>query len=108
MRANRVGAACVLDDARLVGIITERDLLRALADGLNPRVAPVSTSMTPDPRTINPDDDASEAPAMIARVQLAQHAWPGLSHSSSRPAWTTARVRLSAWSNSSSAGVPLR
>jgi CBS domain-containing protein len=65
MRANRVGAVAVLDDGQLVGILSERDLLRALADGLNPRVTPVSASMTPDPRTIGPDDLASEAAELM-------------------------------------------
>ena len=34
MNARRVGAALVLEDDRLVGVFTERDVLRAVAEGL--------------------------------------------------------------------------
>jgi CBS domain-containing protein len=61
MRTSRVGAATVMEDERLVGILTERDLLRALADGLSPRDTPASACMTADPQTIAPDAEAEEA-----------------------------------------------
>lgn len=56
-----VGAAMVVDTNDLVGIITERDLLRALARSLVPWSTPVSDCMTQDPLTIQPGSSAGEA-----------------------------------------------
>jgi CBS domain-containing protein len=54
MREHRVGCVLVVDDGRLVGILTERDLLMRV-DG--PRSAcPIRDVMTPDPETLSPDD----------------------------------------------------
>jgi len=59
-----VGSVLVLEDGALVGILTERDVLRAFdqmhADPA--RVSPVSKGMTRDPRTI--DLDATVGAAM--------------------------------------------
>ena len=61
MRADRVGAVAVMVNGRLVGIITERDLMRAVADGVGPERASASERMTPDPRTIDRDELATTA-----------------------------------------------
>jgi CBS domain-containing protein len=61
MRSNGVSAVAIMEDERLVGIITERDLMRAVADGLNPRGTLASAYMTASPHTIAPSEDASEA-----------------------------------------------
>ena len=58
-----VGSALVLDGDSLVGIFTERDILRVFeqihADPA--RVAPVSNGMTRDPETIDPDASVGTA-----------------------------------------------
>ncbi len=56
-----VGAAMVVEKGELMGIITERDLLRALARSLVPWNTPVSDCMTSDPITIEPEVPAEEA-----------------------------------------------
>lgn len=61
MRSDRVSAVAVMERARLVGIITERDLVRAVAEGLDPKATPVSDCMTQDPRTIAAEEVASRA-----------------------------------------------
>ena len=54
MREHRVGCLLVVDDGRLVGIITERDLLLKLDQAdLN---RPVREFMTPDPEVLAPED----------------------------------------------------
>jgi CBS domain-containing protein len=57
MSEAHVGSALVVDGDALVGIFTERDILRLFeqihADPA--RVAPVSKGMTRDPETIDPD-----------------------------------------------------
>jgi CBS domain-containing protein len=50
MAARNVGSIVVLDGGRLVGILTERDLLRAFARA-TPRETPVRQCMTPNPET---------------------------------------------------------
>jgi CBS domain-containing protein len=63
MHERRVGAVVVLDGRRLAGILTERDVLRAVAEG---RVdGSVSDSMTPAPDTIDADDDAGHAAVLM-------------------------------------------
>ncbi|MCL1693284.1 MAG: CBS domain-containing protein [Actinomycetia bacterium] len=55
-----VGALAVVDGRRLVGIVTDRDLVRALAEGADIE-EPVSEWMTDGPDTVSPDVSVSEA-----------------------------------------------
>ena len=53
MREHRMGCVLVVEDERVVGILTERDLLLKLdAPGLD---RPVRDLMTPDPEVLSPD-----------------------------------------------------
>lgn len=61
MRRREVGAAVVYDRGNLVGIFTERDLLRAIADSRLPDEDRVESYMTPNPITLPPDHLPSEA-----------------------------------------------
>ena|SRR5438105_12076662 len=61
MRRRDVGAAVVYEGGKLVGIFTERDLMRAIADSRHPDLHHVATYMTPDPVTLPPDHSPSEA-----------------------------------------------
>ncbi|HEX2849635.1 MAG TPA: citrate/2-methylcitrate synthase, partial [Acidimicrobiales bacterium] len=61
MNASGVGSVVVVEGNRPVGILTERDLLRAAADTADPLRATVREWMTPDPDCVTPDtvlDDA--------------------------------------------------
>ena len=63
MHERRVGAIVVQDGERLVGIVTERDILRAVATGaIGGSVADV---MTHGPDTIGPDESAGQAAALM-------------------------------------------
>jgi CBS domain-containing protein len=64
MADRNVGAVLVLDDGRLAGIMTERDLLRAVARGLR-EDAVVGECMTADPDTIAPDDTIDHAAVLM-------------------------------------------
>lgn len=56
-----VGAAVVVEDDKIVGIFTERDLLRAIADSRHPDQGQVQSYMTADPVTLPSDHSPSEA-----------------------------------------------
>ena len=63
MHERKVGAVVVRDGERLVGILTERDVLRAVATD---RVdGPVSESMTPHPDTVEADEQVGHAAALM-------------------------------------------
>ncbi len=57
----RVGSAVVMQGSWLAGILTERDVLRAAASGLDLTKSPVSEWMTRDPVTATPDTTTEEA-----------------------------------------------
>jgi CBS domain-containing protein len=62
MWARRVGAAMVCDPTqRLIGIFTGRDAVRALAEGRDPSVTPLSSVMTRAPHALTPDRTALDA-----------------------------------------------
>ena len=60
MVERRVGAILVLDGERLAGILTERDVLRAVGTGFDPD-APVSDWMTRNAETISPGETIDDA-----------------------------------------------
>jgi CBS domain-containing protein len=64
MDARHVGAAVVLDGERLTGILTERDVLRAVARG-GVAGSDVAAWMTHHPETIEPDDSTGHAAALM-------------------------------------------
>ena len=63
MNERRVGAVVVTEGNRLVGIVTERDILRAVATGGVD--GPVAVAMTHSPETIGPDESAGQAAALM-------------------------------------------
>jgi signal transduction histidine kinase len=68
MSQRGVGGVVIVDDDDVAGILTERDLLRAVAQGLTPWEATVQACMTTDPMSIGPDlDTALAAQLMLDR-----------------------------------------
>jgi CBS domain-containing protein len=61
MVARGVGSVLVSDYGRLIGILTERDLLRAVADRIHSSEARVREWMTREPITVTPDTPAEDA-----------------------------------------------
>lgn len=61
MIERRTGSAIVLNGTALVGIVTERDVLRAVANGRIPWSTKISEVMTADPITVSPETLADEA-----------------------------------------------
>jgi CBS domain-containing protein len=61
MGIQRVGAVLVMEDARLEGIFTERDLVRALSYDIGAASQPVAHWMTRNPVTVGPEASAEQA-----------------------------------------------
>ena len=64
MVAKDVGAVLVTEGKRLVGILTERDVLRAVARGID-ESATVADWMTRDPETLEPDESTEHAAVLM-------------------------------------------
>ncbi len=61
MLADDIGSLAVVANGDLVGIVTERDLLRVLADSPTRDSASVGDVMTPSPDSLSPDVDTDDA-----------------------------------------------
>jgi len=68
MRGHDADSVAVMEDGALVGIITERDLVRAIADGLNPSQTTAKVIMTADPATVTADEDVSIVALKMIRL----------------------------------------
>src|SRR5215471_21301703 len=64
MDARRVGAALVMNGDRLSGILTERDILHAVATG-QVEGTKVGAWMTHDPEAVAPDESPGHAAALM-------------------------------------------
>ena len=65
MVKGRFGSALVMQSSMLVGIFTERDVLRAAASGTDLTSSPISEWMTRNPETVAPDLDSEDAAQMM-------------------------------------------
>ncbi|OFW63440.1 MAG: hypothetical protein A2135_03245 [Actinobacteria bacterium RBG_16_67_15] len=63
-----VGSLGVIVDRQLVGIITERDLVRAVATGADPETELVADWMAEAPDTFSPDVEVEEAARWLLEV----------------------------------------
>jgi CBS domain-containing protein len=70
MAKHRVGSAVVQDAEQLVGILTERDVLIAVASGTEPDAVTVQDIMTADVVTVGPNWDLIEAAGEMARRRI--------------------------------------
>lgn len=65
-----VGCLPVLCDGRLVGIISERDLVRAMVHGADAKKVIVAEYMSLEPRTIAPTEDTQDAARLMASLNV--------------------------------------
>jgi CBS domain-containing protein len=61
MGERHVGSTLVMEEGRLVGIFTERDIVRALSQDFDAPGHPISHWMTKDPKSISSDATIEEA-----------------------------------------------
>jgi CBS domain-containing protein len=70
LRENGISSVVVLEDGKLAGIVTERDLVNLVADGSDPRTTTVSERMSKDLDTVDPKTDIAEAAGHMARLKI--------------------------------------
>jgi len=64
MSGSGVGAVVVLDEEKLIGILTERDLMRAVGDA-GVEGATVADWMTREPETVDPSESTEMAATLM-------------------------------------------
>ena len=67
LQRQQVSALVVVEDGRLVGLLTERDLLQVIIDGDDPATTTVRRRMATDVVTVTPDTDPMEARELMGR-----------------------------------------
>ena len=65
-----VGSVVVIEDSRLVGIFTERDVLRLIAQGIELASTTVGEVMTREVVTVVPDDDPLDVAHLLAERRI--------------------------------------
>jgi CBS domain-containing protein len=71
MRLLNVGSLPVVEDERVVGIVTDRDIVvRGLALGFNPRSASVADVMTRNVLTCSVDEDVEDVAQQMRDLQV--------------------------------------
>jgi CBS domain-containing protein len=63
-----VGSLAVVDERRLVGIITERDVVQCVAEGADPEEESVGEWMSDAPDTFSPEVEVEEAAAWLLEM----------------------------------------
>jgi CBS domain-containing protein len=67
MRGEETGIAPIVEDGRLIGVVTANDIvLRVVAEGRDPQTTRVEDVASRDVVTIDPDQDLDEALALMA------------------------------------------
>ena len=66
MWKQQTGSLLVMDGDHLLGIVTERDVMKAVARGSDPETTPVSAVMTTTLLTVTPDTSLPEAARHMA------------------------------------------
>lgn len=67
VQADEEGTVLILDGPKLIGIMTERDVLMKIVARDVDLNAPVDHFMTPNPQTLTPDSTIGEAMALMNR-----------------------------------------
>lgn len=70
MLEENIGSVAVCDGPRLIGIFTERDVLRCAGEGSLFGEVAVEDVMTPRPITVSPGDDIVDAAQLMAAKRI--------------------------------------
>ena len=70
MRSADADSVAVMAGGKLVGIVTEHDLVRAIADGVDPKQAHAEVVMTANPATVGQDEEVSVVAVKMMRLGI--------------------------------------
>ena len=70
MRMNDSDSVAVMSDGKLIGIVTERDLVAAIADGVNPIQARAEVVMSAEPATVGQDEEVAVVAMKMMRLGI--------------------------------------
>lgn len=70
MWENKIGSVVIQEDGKLVGILTERDVLKAMATSVDPDETPVAKLMSREVVTVGPDWEIYEAAAEMSARRI--------------------------------------
>jgi CBS domain-containing protein len=71
MKSEDVGSVPVVDEGRLVGVLTDRDIaIRAVAEGADARTTNVGDVASRELVTVEPEEDLDQALALMARHRV--------------------------------------
>jgi CBS domain-containing protein len=70
MRTADADSVAVMSGGRLVGIVTEHDLVRAIADGVDPKQARAEVVMSANPATVGEDEEVSVVAVKMMRLGI--------------------------------------
>jgi CBS domain-containing protein len=65
MKERKASSVLVTEDGYLIGILTERDMVKAVAEGIDTEISHVRDYMTPTPIAVNPETTVEEAVAIM-------------------------------------------
>ena len=71
MNKLRIGSMIVLDEKnRIIGIMTERDIMKSIERGMDPEINEVGDIMSKDVKTISSDADLAEAVSTMTTYKI--------------------------------------
>ena len=70
MRMNDSDSVAVMSDGKLIGIVTERDLVTAIADGVNPIQVRADVVMSAEPATVGQDEEVAVVAMKMMRLGI--------------------------------------
>ena len=68
MRAAEISALAVTQDGRPIGVLSERDLTRALAEGVDPKAATLAEYVSLELNVARPDDDSQQVASRMLEL----------------------------------------
>jgi CBS domain-containing protein len=71
MKSEDVGSLPIVEEGRLIAVLTDRDIVvRAVAEGVDPNAAVIGDVASRDPVTVEPEQDLDEALLLMAEHQV--------------------------------------
>jgi len=70
LKDNRISSVIITDGKRIAGIVTERDLVNVVADGLDPAKVTLEERMTRELATVEPRTDIADAAQLMAERRI--------------------------------------